>query len=98
MMILSRMAERAALCPRSSSEIGVPRYRRPVPLRPGALVPSRSWRHRCTRSHGRLLGDLGEELVVGAERLETIDQQLEAGRRTAVGGEARQDTAQLPHL
>ena len=38
--------------------------------------------------HGRLLGDLGQELVVGAERLEPVDQQLEAGGGVALGGQA----------
>ena len=55
-------------------------------------------RRRRSASHRRLLGDLGEELVVGAERLEAVDEQLEAGRGVAVGGEAGQHPAQLPDL
>jgi hypothetical protein len=46
------------------------------------------------------LGDLVQELVVGLERLEAVDEQLEAGSGVAglVGSETAEHPAQLPHL
>ena len=45
----------------------------------------------------RLFGDLVEELGVGAERLQPVDEQLQAGSRIAVCGEAAEHAAELPH-
>src|SRR5215813_511808 len=47
--------------------------------------------------HRWLLGDLGQELVIGAERLQPVDQQLEAGGSRPTFSQPGQDPAQLPH-
>ena len=44
-----------------------------------------------------MLGDLVEELGVGAERLEAVDEQFQPGGGVAVGGKAAEHAAQLPH-
>src|SRR4051794_10352401 len=68
-------------------------------------LSEKKWSGKCTGAsrqlrralHAWLLGDLGQELVVGAERLQPVDQQLEPWGGVAVGGEPAQHTPQLPH-
>src|SRR5215210_2785087 len=50
-----------------------------------------------TPLHSRLLGDLRQELVVGPERLQTVDEQLQTRRGVAVGGQSGEHASQLPH-
>jgi drug/metabolite transporter (DMT)-like permease len=59
----------------------------PLILAGVALVMMTSSRGARASESG-LLGDLGEELVVGAERLQPVDEQLETRRRAAFSGEA----------
>src|SRR5579875_748717 len=51
-------------------------------------------------SHGgrRVLGDLGQELVVATGGLDLLDEQLQARRRVAVAGQGVEHPAQLPDL
>ena len=59
----------------------------PLILAGVALVMMASSRSPSASERG-LLGDLGEELVVRAERLQPVDEQLETRRRAAFSGEA----------
>ena len=55
-------------------------------------------RKPLTRSlGGRLLGDFREEFVVGLERLQSVDQQLEARGRIAIGSKTAQYSTQFPN-
>ncbi len=47
--------------------------------------------------HAGLFGNFAEELGVCSERLQAVDEQLEARCSVAVGSEAAENTAQLPH-
>src|SRR4030088_1632692 len=63
-----------------------------------AFIRSRSL--GVSAGNGWGLGHFGQELVVGLERLHSVEQQLEAGpaaAATLTAGETREHPAQLPH-
>src|SRR5689334_11862488 len=59
--------------------------------------PHRAWAGPARRAESRAgrLRELGEELLVGREALHALDEQLEAARRAAVGGQTSQRPPQL---
>src|SRR4029079_7011877 len=62
-----------------------------------AQIPRTRGIYRCSDSLPGLFADFVEELVVGAEGAQPVDEQFEAWGGVAICGQAAEDSAQLPH-
>ena len=90
----TREPDQSTACEPPSSGRRVPNR---TPIGPG-ICPMPDQRPAESDLGARPLGDLGQELVVAAGRLDLVHQQLQAGGVLAVGGQGVQDPAQLPDL